>query len=79
MTEDELSAILADYFDDWTPDPADGWFRVEQAARLMGVPHNTAVNRLEAGMKRGDIEKRKRSRETWYRFVNRDGAIGGGG
>ena len=79
MTEDELRQAVLDYFGDWEPDPAEGWFRASDMAGWMKTPRNTADERLRRAMERGDIEKRKRGRESWYRFTNLDGAIGGGG
>lgn len=73
MTEDEISDEVFAYFaPEWTPDPAEGWFRVSQLAKRLGSPRNTVSEMLERAIEAGDFERRKRGRETWYRKINKE-------
>ena len=73
MTEEEIDDEVYFYFaPEWTPDPAEGWFRVAKLAERLAVPKNTAAEMLVRAVEAGDFERRKRGRETWYRMVKKD-------
>jgi len=50
-----------------SPD-GEGWITTEVGAVILDCPRNTAVNRLNAGVKTGHIETQKVGRRRFYRL-----------